>query len=157
MRTELVESLKNKAVFFDLDGTLAEFRFLDMVGPENFSGDFLYEFAFGKIYDNVRPLATMQEVVKALDPDKVYVLGAITLNSEIEEKYVWIAKHYPSIKRENILFVNCAEMKVELLEAYKRKLNLEYQDMVFVDDMHKTIQLVEERGFRAYHPSSFVD
>lgn len=157
MRTELVESLKNKAVFFDLDGTLAEFRFLDMVGPENFSGDFLYEFAFGKIYDNVRPLATMQEVVKELDSDKVYVLGAITLNSEIEEKYVWLAKHYPSIKRENILFVNCAEMKVELLESYRRKLNLEYQDMVFVDDMHKTIQVVEERGFRAYHPSSFID
>ena len=157
MRTELVENLKSKTVFFDLDGTLAEFRFLDMVGPENFSGDFLYEFAFGKLYDNVRPLATMQEVVKQLNPDKVYVLGAITLNSEIEEKYVWLEKHFPSIKRENILFVNCAEMKVELLEVYRRKLNLEYQDIVLVDDLHKTIQLAEGRGFRAYHPTSFVD
>lgn len=157
MRTELVESLKGKLVFLDLDGTLAEFRFSDMIAPEKITGDFLYALAFNKIYDNVRPLATMQEVVKQLNPDKIYILGAITLNSEIDEKYAWLAKYYPSIKKENIIFVNNAEIKIEMLEVYKRKFNLDYKDIVFIDDMHRTIQLAELRGFKSYHPTSFVD
>lgn len=157
MRTELVEKLKDKLVFFDFDGTLSEFRFYDKVGPEEMTGEFLYNLAFGKIYDNVRPLNTMQEVVSKLNPEKIYILGAITLNSEIEEKKAWLNKNYPSIKEENMIFVDSTKTKLEILEAYKKKFNLEYKDIVFVDDMHATIMKAEEMGFIAYHPSSFVD
>lgn len=157
MRTEFIGSLKKKLVFFDFDGTLSEFRFNNKVGPEEMTGGLIYNLAFNKIYDNVRPLATMQAVVNELDPERVYILGAITLSSEIEEKKVWLAKNYPSIKKENMIFVNNADTKLEILEAYRKKLNLDYSDIVFVDDMHTTIMRAEELGFIAYHPSSFVD
>lgn len=157
MRKEAVESLKGKLVFFDFDGTLSEYRFSGKVGPEELTGEFLYNLAFGRIYDNIRPLATMQEVVKNLDPENVYVLGAITLNSEIEEKYEWLAKNYPSIKKKNMIFVNNSETKLGMLEVYRKRYNLNYEDIAFIDDMHKTIQSAEEMGFIAYHPSTFVD
>lgn len=157
MRKEAIESLKGKLVFFDFDGTLSEYRFLNRVGPEELTGEFLYKLAFERIYDTIRPLATMQEVIKMLDPEKVYILGAITLNTEIEEKYKWLEKYYPSIKRENMIFVNNTETKLGMLEAYRQKFNLDYKDIIFVDDMHSTIQRAEEMGFIAYHPSTFVD
>lgn len=157
MRTELVKSLKDKLVFFDFDGTLAEFRFYNKVGPENVEGKFLYKFAFDNLYESIRPLATMQEVVKNLNPDNVYILGAVVLNSEIEQKYKWLNKNYPSIKRENMIFVSNKDIKLDMLEAYRMKYNLEYKDIVFVDDAHYTIQKAEALGFTAYHPSSFVD
>ncbi len=157
MRKEAIESLKGKLVFFDFDGTLSEYRFLNRVGPEELTGEFLYKLAFERIYDTIRPLATMQEVVKMLDPEKVYILGAITLNTEIEEKYKWLEKYYPSIKRENMIFVNNTTTKLGMLEAYRQKFNLDYKDIIFVDDMHSTIQSAEEMGFIAYHPSTFVD
>lgn len=56
-----------------------------------------------------------------------------------------------------MIFVNNADTKLEILEAYRKKLNLDYSDIVFVDDMHTTIMRAEELGFTAYHPSSFVD
>lgn len=157
MRKEEVESLKGKLVFFDFDGTLSEYRFLNKVGPEELTGEFLYKLAFERIYDTIRPLSTMQEVVKMLDPEKVYILGAITLNTEIEEKQEWLRKYYPSIKKENMIFVNNSETKLEMLEAYRQKLNLDYKDIAFIDDKHSTIQSAEKMGFIAYHPSTFVD
>ena len=92
-----------------------------------------------------------------LDPEKVYILGAITLNTEIEEKQEWLRKYYPSIKKENMIFVNNSETKLEMLEAYRQKLNLDYKDIAFIDDKHSTIQSAEKMGFIAYHPSTFVD
>lgn len=157
MRTELIEKLKGKLVFFDFDGTLSEFRFFDKVGPETVTGELLYKFSFENVYDNVRPLSVMQQTIANMNPENVYILGAITINHEIEEKYKWLVKYYPTIKKENIIFVNSADSKLGILEAYSKKFNMKSEDIVFVDDMHYTILKAEELGFTAYHPSSFID
>ena len=38
------------------------------------------------MFVNNRPLKTMVKLVEKLNPEKVFVLGAITTNHEIEEK-----------------------------------------------------------------------
>lgn len=157
MRTEMLKELEDKLVFFDFDGTLSEYRFGGQVGPIEFTQEVMYNQLFNKIYDNIRPLKTMQEYVENLDTNKVYILGAIAINTEINEKYEWLSKYYPSIKKENMIFVNSSSAKLQILEAYREKMNLKEEDIVLVDDYIPTIQKAEELGFIAYHPSSFID
>ena len=48
----------------------------------------------------------MQNIINDLDADKVFILGAVTTNNEVDQKYIWLKENYPSIKRENIYFIN---------------------------------------------------
>ena len=62
------------------------------------------EFLFGELFYKARPLKTMQKIIENLDSDKIFILGAIVTNNEIEQKYKWLNENYPKIKRENMFF-----------------------------------------------------
>jgi len=157
----MLEKLKGKYVFLDVDGTLAEYRYNDHVsgaqGGNDFAGQTWEELFFGDVFVSNRPLQTMVKLVEKLDPEKVFVLGAITTNHEADEKYIWLEKYYPTIKRENIIFVAMSEFKVIALEQYSKKLNIPKEDIVFIDDKHETIRKTEEAGFKSYHITSFME
>lgn len=153
----MLDKLKGKYIFFDLDGTLSEYRFNDHVsGRTDIGGQTFEELFFGDVFVSNRPLRTMVELIKELDHNKVFVLGAITTNHEIDEKYIWLNKHYPYIKRENVVFVANSSLKLIAIEQYAKKLNIKKDDIVFVDDKHVTIRQVEESGYTAYHITSFM-
>lgn len=102
----------------------------------------------------------MIDLISKLDSNKVYILGAIVTNNEINQKYEWLSKYYPMIKKENIIFVACdskTPLKLVALEEYIKKLGINKDDVVFIDDTHATIRTVEEAGIKAYHITSFVD
>lgn len=154
----MLEKLKDKYVFFDVDGTLAEYRYNDHVsGGNDWGGQTWEELFFGNVFVNNRPLKTMVHLIEKLDANKIFVLGVITTNHEIDEKYEWFAKYYPSIKRENIIFVADSSLKLIALEQYAKKLNISKEDIVFIDDKHATIRQTEEAGFKSYHVTSFVE
>ena len=102
----MLEKLEGKYVFFDVDGTLSEYRFNDKLyaslKPE-LGCQTLEDFLFGDLFLKARPLKTMQRVIEKLDKDKIFVLGTIVSNNEINQKYVWLNENYPNIKKENIL------------------------------------------------------
>lgn len=153
----MLDKLKGKYVFFDLDGVLSEYRYNDKVNGENdWGGQTFEEIFFGNVFVSNRPLQTMVELVEKLDSDKVFVLGAITSNHEIDEKYVWLKKHYPTIKRENIVFVADASLKLVAINEYAKKYNMKKEDIVFVDDTHATLREVEAVGIKSYHITSFM-
>ena len=155
----MIEKLKDKYVFFDVDGTLSEYRYNDHVSGKNGyeAGQTWEELFFGNVFINNRPLKTMVNLINQLEPEKVFVLGAITTSHEIDEKYEWFRKYYPTIKRENIIFVAESSLKLIALEQYAKKLNVSKEDIVFIDDKHETIRQTEEAGFKSYHVTSFVD
>ena len=101
----MLENLKEKYVFFDVDGTLSEYRFKDQLYggrcPE-LGCQSLEDLLFSNLFLNARPLKTMQNVISNLDPDKVFVLGTIVTNNEINQKYKWIEENYPNIKAYEI-------------------------------------------------------
>lgn len=156
----MLENLKEKYVFFDVDGTLSEYRFKDQLYggrcPE-LGCQSLEDLLFSDLFLNARPLKTMQNVISNLNPEKVFVLGTIVTNNEINQKYKWIEENYPSIKKENIIFISSTMLKPDVIIEYAKKLNINVSDAAFVDDRLDVLRKAEELGIVAYHPSSFTE
>lgn len=156
----MLKKLKEKYVFFDVDGTLSEYRFNDKLysgGCPELGCQSLEDLLFSNLFANARPLKNMQNIISQLNSDKVFVLGTIVTNNEINQKYKWLEKNYPNIKKENIIFISSTMMKPNVIIEYAKKLDINLQDTVFVDDRLDVLRKAEELGITAYHPSSFVE
>lgn len=156
----MLEKLKDKYVFFDVDGTLSEYRYNDQIYagkcPE-FGNQTLNDLLFSNLFYKARPLKTMQSIINVLDTDKIFVLGAMVTNNEMEQKYVWLKENYPNIKRENIIFINSTMLKPEVIVEWCNHFNIDRKDAVFVDDRLDVLRKAEELGITSYHPSSFIE
>lgn len=156
----MLKKLKEKYVFFDVDGTLSEYRFNDKLysgGCPELGCQSLEDLLFSNLFANARPLKNMQNIISQLNSDKVFVLGTIVTNNEINQKYKWLEENYPNIKKENIIFISSTMMKPNVIIEYAKKLDINLQDTVFVDDRLDVLRKAEELGIIAYHPSSFVE
>lgn len=156
----MLENLKEKYVFFDVDGTLSEYRFRDKLYggrcPE-LGCQSLEDYLFSDLFYKARPIKTMQNIISKLNPEKIFVLGTIVTNNEINQKYKWIEENYSNIKKENIIFISSTMLKPEVIIEYAKKLNINIKDTVFVDDRLDVLRKAEELGITAYHPSSFME
>ncbi|MBS5858367.1 MAG: hypothetical protein ACLTKT_01175 [Clostridia bacterium] len=156
----MLKKLKEKYVFFDVDGTLSEYRFNDKLysgGCPELGCQSLEDLLFSNLFANARPLKNMQNIISQLNSDKIFVLGTIVTNNEINQKYKWLEENYPNIKKENIIFISSTMMKPNVIIEYAKKLDINLQDTVFVDDRLDVLRKAEELGIKAYHPSSFVE
>ena len=156
----MLEKLKDKYVFFDVDGTLSEYRYNDKLysgGCPELGCQTLEDLLFSNLFSKARPLKTMQNIISKLDSDKVFILGTIVTNNEIEQKYTWLKENYPNIKRENVCFISSTMLKPEVILEYCNHLNINKEDVVFVDDRLDVLRKAEELGITAYHPSSFME
>ncbi len=156
----MLEKLKDKYVFFDIDGTLSEYRYDDQLYggrcPE-LGCQSLENLLFSDLYYKARPLKNMQKLIEGLDPDKVFIIGAITTNNEMEQKYLWLKENYPSIKKEHIFFISSTMLKPEVIIECCKHFHILFEKIVFVDDRLDVLRKAEEEGMTAYHPSSFVE
>ena len=156
----MLEKLKEKYVFFDVDGTLSEYRFNDKLysgGCPELGCQSLEDLLFSNLFANARPLKNMQNIISQLNSDKVFVLGTIVTNNEINQKYKWLEENYPNIKKENTIFISSTMMKPNVIIEYAKKLDINLQDTVFIDDRLDVLRKAEELGITAYHTSSFVE
>ena len=156
----MLENLKEKYVFFDVDGTLSEYRFKDQLYGgrcPKLGCQSLEDLLFSDLFLNARPLKTMQNVISNLNSEKVFILGTIVTNNEINQKYKWIEENYPNIKKENIIFISSTMLKPDVIIEYAKKLNININDTVFVDDRLDVLRKAEELGIITYHPSSFTE
>lgn len=156
----MIEKLKNKYVFFDIDGTLSEYRYKDRLygGACNELGcQSLEDLLFNNLFYTARPLKTMQKVIENLDSDKIFILGAVTTNKEIEQKYLWLEENYSNIKKENIFFICSTMLKPEVIKECCKYYKIDIKNAVFVDDRIDVLRKAEEMGITSYHPSSFTN
>ena len=156
----MLEKLKDKYVFFDVDGTLSEYRYNDKFysgGCPELGCQTLEDLLFSNLFSKARPLKTMQKIVSNLDSNRVFVLGTTVTNNEIEQKNTWLKENYPNIKHENICFISSTILKTEVILEYCKHLNINKEDVVFVDDRLDVLRKAEELGITAYHPSSFME
>lgn len=146
--------------FFDVDGTLSEYRYKDKLYggacPE-LGCQSLDDLLFNDLFYKARPLKTMQKIVEKLDSDKIFILGTVTTNNEINQKYKWLSEHYPNIKRENIFFICSTLLKPDVIIEYCNHYKIDIKQTVFVDDRIDVLRKAESLGITSYHPSSFTE
>ena len=99
----------------------------------------------------------MQRVIENLDSNKIFILGAVTTNTEMDQKYKWLSKHYPNIKRENVFFICSTLLKPEVIIEYCKHYNIDIKQVAFVDDRIDVLRKAETLGIYSYHPSSFTE
>ena len=85
--------LENKYVFWDIDGTLAAYRFnghvADPEGTDN--GMSLKEIDEG-IFSKRKPSLLMQKVLNECNSKKNIIMGHCQNQKEIDDKYIWLDK-----------------------------------------------------------------
>lgn len=128
------ESKKEKIyVFFDMDGTLAEYRVSDK--KERYTPGTNY-------YANPRPLNSIIKTAHKLGRHKnieIHILSNCPLNEQIEQKKNWLKKYMPFIN-ENHVHIICYE-NITFENADKPKLKGEFLLKSFSD---KKCYLIED-------------
>ena len=154
------QKLKEKYVFFDIDGTLSEYRYNDRLyasGDSELGCQSLEDLLFNDLFFQARPLKTMQKLIENLKSENIFILGAAVTNNEIEQKYRWLEKYYPNIRKEHIFFINSTSLKPEVILECCKHYNISVNDVAFVDDRLDALRKAESLGIKSYHPSSFTE
>lgn len=156
----MLDKLKNKYVFFDIDGTLSEYRYNDRLyasGNNEIGCQNLNDLLFNDLFYQARPLKTMQNIISNLDNDKVFILGACVTNNEAIQKYKWLEENYPAIKKDHIIFVSSTLLKPDVIVEYSRHYNIPVSHTVLVEDRLDALWKAEGMGITSYHISSFIE
>ena len=144
-------------VVFDYDGVLFEARwYKDRINMPNETEDKLLAAMKNGECLYTKPISFMFDIVKEIKADK-YVLSHIHNGLEYNAKCAQIAKYYPSIKKEHILWAKSVEDKIGYLEEIKNK----YGGFIYIDDTHPALILFENHfneTCKFFHVSSlYVD
>lgn len=156
----MLDKLKNKYVFFDIDGTLSEYRYNDRLyasGNNEIGCQNLNDLLFNDLFYQARPLKTMQNIISNLDNDKVFILGACVTNNEAIQKYKWLEENYPNIRKDHIIFVSSTLLKPDVIVEYSRHYNIPVSHTVLVEDRLDALWKAEGMGITSYHISSFIE
>ncbi len=150
------DDLKDKYVFFDIDGTLAAYRFNDHVsdplGTSN--GMSILEIEAG-IFFKRKPSLLMQKVLLENEAKENIALSYCLNEKERSDKNLWLDKYYPMIKKR--FLIDLDKNKARTILDYCHDNNILLKDVIFVDDVLDYLKEAERLGIKSYHISSFLD
>lgn len=131
---------KNIKVFFDMDGTLAKYKF---EGEDAFyeKGFFLNLEPEERLKDDVsHPEIFLTNMhLKVTESDEVYILSSVIFESPFAllEKNAWLDKYFWWIPQDHRIFLPNGKSKAEFVERlFDCKLN---KNFVLVDDYNKNL------------------
>lgn len=150
------ENTKNKIIFWDVDGTLAPYRYNGHVGDPNGTnnGQSAEEIA-GGIFLQRPPSKFMQAVLKECQAKEHIIMGHFSCEKEVEDKHKWLDMHYPFIKKR--LFLSEDRPKADGILEYCRDNGISLDEVLFVDDILTILRDAERKGIESWHISSFMD
>lgn len=151
-----INNTKNKYIFWDIDGTLAPYRFYNHVGDPNGSnnGMSIEEIEKG-IFLERKPSKLMQKVIKECQAKENIIMSHCQIPKEVEDKEKWLDQYYPTIKERLLTFENIP--KVQTILTYCEKHSIPFNQVLFVDDILPYLREAEKEGIEAWHISSFLD
>ena len=151
-----IKDLYNKYVFWDIDGTLAPYRFNDHVGdPDGTDNGMSIQEIKDDIFLNRKPSKHMQNVLNSCHAKENIVMGHCQIEKEMSDKHIWLNKYYPMIKERLLVYQN--NSKADIIIKYCKEHNIDLKDVVFVDDVLRFLREAERKGIKSYHISSFLD
>ncbi len=151
------ENSSNIAIFIDMDGVVADYRFGEGKNIENnVAGTYL----------NKRPILTainiLKEVNNTFDFD-MYILSSCRHDEQVIEKRKWLEKNMPFIDRKHQLFVvsnTFDDRKMLKINKIKELIDKKYDKIVMIDDTHDILFLaIRELGDKVipYHIITLFD
>ena len=125
---------------FDYEGTLSESPNKKLTLKE-----LLYEFDFKKLSPNKK----IYELVNLIKHKKIYVVGIIESNKEIQQKNEWLKVHFPMIEEQNYIFISSDYKKSEAILEIINKHNYNKNEILFIDDKISHIEDVSQLGIKS--------
>ena len=186
MNRRMIKALKNKYIYVDIDGTLAEYRFNNHVSAKDgtTNGQTMKEIE-NHIFMYSRPLKTIIKTLKRAKKRGICICGAIISPIELEDKAVWLEENCKGIKFNGCFwfvtdeywdtfldYFNCGKNDYNIVTQYgviikgskNRMWNWivnhnfhKLEETVFIDDVLSYLKQAEEKGVTAYHISSFIE
>lgn len=154
--TATPEDTKGKYIFWDIDGTLAPFRFNGHVSDPDGSKYGMNEAEVNSgLFLTRLPSKHMQHVLETSGAKEHIVMGHAIREREISDKHIWLDKHFPYIKERLITFEDAP--KYETIINYCKEHNIDLKDVIYVDDILPYVKEAERNGITSYHISSFLD
>lgn len=150
---------KKVALFIDMDGTIAEYR----VYRKGFittktKGLFLNAQPLNVVIDNIKKLQDIENL-------DLYILTLSKSNIIKEEKYIWLEKYLPFIKKENIIILvrendeyNLDNRNYVKVNEMKKRLD-KYDYVMLLDDEHKILRTTQKeigKDGEVFHISSAI-
>jgi len=150
------KDLKNKYIFWDIDGTLAPYRFNDHIAdPEGTNNGMSLKEIDEHVFLYRKPSQHMQKVVMECDAKQHIIMGHCRVDEERQDKELWLDSFYPMIKER--LLVSQDKPKADIILQYCSEHNINIKDVVYVDDVIPFLQESERKGIKSFHISSFLD
>lgn len=148
--------LKNKYVFWDIDGTLAPYRFNGhLADPDGTNNGMSLKEIEEHVFLLRKPSRHMQKVVATCGARQNIIMGHCQVQQEMDEKQMWLDTHEPFITDRLLTFENVP--KADTILQYCKEHNIDLKDVVFVDDVIPFLREAERKGIKSYHISSFLD
>lgn len=160
MRTGSVRKsdLENKYVFWDIDGTLAPYRFNDHVSdPEGTNNGMSLKEISEHIFLTRKPSQHMMKVVYSCGARRNFIMGRCQVQQEMDDKQLWLDKHFPIIRRQDRILTFENISKADSIVEYCAGHRIDLKDAVYVDDVLVFLREAERKGIKSYHISSFLD
>lgn len=160
MRTGSVRKsdLENKYIFWDIDGTLAPYRFNDHVSdPEGTNNGMSLKEISEHIFLTRKPSQHMMKVVYSCGARRNFIMGHCQVQQEMDDKQLWLDKHFPIIRRQDRILTFENISKADSIVEYCAGHRIDLKDAVYVDDVLVFLREAERKGIKSYHISSFLD
>ena len=147
---------RNKYIFWDIDGTLAPYRFNNHVSDPNGTENGMSEQEIENgIFFERKPSRHMQHVLETCMSKKNIIVGHCFNQKEINDKEKWLDKYYSDIKER--IWVPMNNSKVDYILKYCNENSILLSDIIFVDDVIKFLREAEHNKIESWHISSFLD
>jgi hypothetical protein len=151
------KNLSKIALFIDMDGVVADYRFGEGKNIENnVPGTYL----------NKRPIMTVINILKDVSNNfdfDMYILSSCRYKEQAIEKSKWLKKYMPFINKQNQLFVisnTFEDRKMLKINEVKQLINKRYDKVIMIDDTHDILFLaIKELGDKVipYHVITLLD
>lgn len=148
--------LEGKIVFWDLDGTLAPFRFNGHIGdPEGSRHGMSMREVDNGIYLSRTPSRFIKRVIKDCNAEKNLVITHCHCEREVADKHKWLDLHFPMIKERFVIDESIS--KVETIVKYCGENGIDLSMVVYIDDSLHFLREAERAGIKCWHASSLFD
>lgn len=147
------EDFNNKIVFWDIDGTLAAYRFNGYM-THGFTERLKQDIENG-VFLQRPPSKFAQKIINDISPIKNIILGHFVLDKEVQDKHIWLKKHFPMIK--DYIFIKLYNSKADEILNYCKSNNIDLKDVMYIDDSINLIVEAQDKGIESWHISSLLD